>query len=56
MKDKLRIQELERQLEIAENASVYTKERIERLFQYYFESTKTPIDGALLSFILNNVA
>lgn len=56
MKETLRIQELERQLELAENASIYTKERIERLFQYYFESTKIPLDGALLAFILNNVA
>ena len=56
MKDTLRTQELERQLELAENASVYTKARIERLFQYYFESTKIPLDGALLAFILNNVA
>ena len=56
MKDALRIKELERKLEISENASVYTKARIERLFQYYFEITKTPIDGTLLAFILNNVA
>ena len=56
MKDKFRIQELERQLELAENANVYTKERIERLFDYYAKSTGIALDGALLAFILNNVA
>jgi hypothetical protein len=48
--------ELERQLELAENANVYTKERIERLFDYYAKSTGVALDGSLLAFILNNVA
>jgi len=56
MEDKIRIQELERQLKLAENANVYTKERIERLFDYYAKSTGIALDGSLLAFILNNVA
>jgi len=55
MKDKIRIKELEIQLELAESSSVYTKERIERLFEYYAKSTGIALDGALLSFILNNI-
>ncbi len=51
-----RIKELERQLEIAENSSVYTKERIERLFDYYAKQTGIALDGALLAYILNNIA
>ena len=51
-----KIDKLERQLEIAENSSVYTKQRIERLFDCYFKQTGMGLDGALLSFILNNVA
>jgi hypothetical protein len=54
-KNTLKILELERQLEIAENSSIYTKERIERLFDFYAKQTGIALDGALLSFILNNV-
>lgn len=56
MKDTLRIKELERQLELAESSNVYTKARIERLFEHYAKSTGIALDGALLSFILNDVA
>jgi len=50
-----KIDELERRLEIAEHSSVYTKARIERLFDCYFKQTGIGLDGALLSYILNTV-
>ena len=57
--ESLNEQELEKKyrsyIEELERESVFTKQRIDRIFQEYFDIAKIPLDGALLAHVLSNI-